>query len=294
LSDAGDDKDEQRPSLTGGARFIHVPADPMQDNRLSLGARWLYAVLAGYADKDGNTIPVSLRGIADREGCSYRGLLNWVDELEAGGLITRIGKPGLKAQFHVERNASKFDAVRARNLSIVVARKVKFSPYGKAGAEAKRMKRVTSLHETEAPSKGDGIPHAEPVNPHSPPSEPTFTGTGEPTFAHTVLKDQNLASGDTEGTVAAARCATPGGSASGGSLAAKPEPIGSIKPTYKSLNRIQGARAAVSAPKMGTPGLRRLTDELKVDDYGRTDGLGHLSPEERMAYWMHQMSGGTG
>lgn len=138
-----------------------VPAFVVKDGSLSRSARWLYADLCCHADDKG-LCRRSLERVAEQEGVTTRGVQKWIAELEAAGLIVKTNDPGTMGCFRVIRDPEQIPSAKVTNLRNVVARRMRFSLFGKKGA-AKRAETRTS--------------DAVPLNCSSPPREQEFRGT---------------------------------------------------------------------------------------------------------------------
>jgi len=155
-----------------GERFGLVPAFALALPDLKPGPKALYASLCTNANEKGHMWR-SWNRLAKEFNVSRRQIQRWFFDLEAAGLVTRIGWHGRSPRLMAVRDPKGRDSIRLANLKNVIGRRAEFAEHGKEGARRRWKEGATS----ETPKSDASVPKVETrMSPkHNLPNKPPLT-----------------------------------------------------------------------------------------------------------------------
>jgi hypothetical protein len=134
-----------------------VPKFALTDPNVPRGAKLLYALLCTFASQDG-IVWRSLDKVAQELCLSKRQVQRAANDLEASGLVVRIGFHGRCVKFQVIRQIEGISWAKSKNLGNVINRRGAFAAHGKRGAEARYDRKntatlVSPMNDTHVPER---------------------------------------------------------------------------------------------------------------------------------------------
>jgi len=111
--------------ISGGQRVALVPTDVPNNPRLSAGAKNLFTVLCGNADRDGRCWR-SVGVLAKSLGVTRRSIQKWLVELEWEGRLLRRYTRGQINEFTVIRDPAEVEGARWQSRGTVARKRAVF------------------------------------------------------------------------------------------------------------------------------------------------------------------------